>query len=306
MAGAVDEVSRRQASSDGSTPTRRPFNEYALLPAEAPLPMPPQVLHPDTTANVRDRLTAARAILLLVAVGSTAAFILVLYQVLSVVRLTALQGVFLLLCTLCFAWIAFGTTSAVLGFLATLRSRVCSGLQEGVDGALHDRRTALLFPVYNEDPARVAATIEATATELLALGQGSRFDFFVLSDSRTSEAKARELRAVRLLRRALPKDVRIYYRARTANVGKKAGNIADWVERFGAAYDYFIILDADSVMSGGLMVKLVAIMRSNPRTALIQTVPRLIGAKTIFARLQQYAVGFYGPVIAFGPPAFPG
>jgi membrane glycosyltransferase len=281
-------------------PTRRRFNEYALLPAESPLPMPCQALQPETTANVRDRFTAARAILLLVAVGSTAAFVLVLYQVLSVVRLTALQGVFLVLCTLCFAWIALGTTSSLLGFFATLRSRVRTSLQEDLEGAPYARQTALLFPVYNEDTARVAATIEAIATELLVLGEGSRFDFFVLSDSRTSEAKARELRAVRLLRRALPKDVRIYYRARTANVGKKAGNIADWVERFGAAYDYFIILDADSVMSGGLMVKLAALMKSNPRTALIQTVPRLIGAKTIFARLQQYAVGFYGPVIGAG------
>jgi membrane glycosyltransferase len=161
-------------------------------------------------------------------------------------------------------------------------------------------RTALLFPIYQEDAARVAATIEAIASELVALGKGAGFDFFVLSDSRTSEAKARELRAVRLLRRALPSDVHVYYRARSENIGKKAGNIADWVERFGGAYEFFIILDADSVMSGALIVQLAGLMARDPRTALIQTVPRLVGANTLFARLQQFAVGFYGPVIAAG------
>ena len=92
----------------------------------------------------------------------------------------------------------------------------------------------------------------------------------------------------------------IYYRARSENIGKKAGNIADWVERFGGAYEFFIILDADSVMSGALVVQLAALMGRNPRTALIQTVPRLVGANTLFARLQQFAVAFYGPVIAAG------
>jgi membrane glycosyltransferase len=94
--------------------------------------------------------------------------------------------------------------------------------------------------------------------------------------------------------------VHIYYRARADNIGKKAGNIADWVERFGGGYEFFIILDADSVMSGALVVQLAEQMARNPRTALIQTVPRLVGADTLFARLQQFAVAFYGPVIAAG------
>ena len=72
------------------------------------------------------------------------------------------------------------------------------------------------------------------------------------------------------------------------------------VERFGGAYEFFIILDADSVMSGALVVQLTEQMARNPRTALIQTVPRLVGADTLFARLQQFAVAFYGPVIAAG------
>jgi membrane glycosyltransferase len=297
----MDKVSRVHAPNVGGTPPRRPANEYALLPAEAPLPMPRQSLRPEATGNVvRDRLSAPRAILILLTVSATATFAFVLYQVLSVVHLTPLQAVFLVLCTLCFAWIALGTASALLGFFASLRWEAEGLWRTPVERGSQQHRTALLFPVYQEDAARVAATIEAMATELIALDERAGFDFFVLSDSRTPEAKARELRAVRLLRRALPRDVHIYYRARSENIGKKAGNIADWVERFGGAYEFFIILDADSVMSGALVVQLAELMGRNPRAALIQTVPRLVGADTLFARLQQFAVAFYGPVIAAG------
>src|SRR5262249_3880461 len=100
--------------------------------------------------------------------------------------------------------------------------------------------------------------------------------------------------------RRLQGRVPIYYRARPENIGKKAGNIADWVQRFGAAYQSFVILDADSVMSGALLVELQLAMASNPRLALLQTVPRLVGGGTLFARLQQFAVAFYGPVVAAG------
>ena len=202
---------------------------------------------------------------------ATATFALVLYQVLSVVRSHSaasrvprpLHHVFCLDRTRhseCPPWLF---RDLAIGGRAITRTPIHETPQ------LQQQRTALLFPVYNEDPARVAATIEAIATELIALGVGEGFDFFILSDSRTSEAKARELRAVRLLRRALPDDTHIYYRARSENIGKKAGNIADWVERFGGAYESFIILDADSVMSGTLIVHLAALMSSSPRTALI-------------------------------------
>src|SRR2546421_6366769 len=230
----MDEVSRDHVPRVGGTPTRRHAGELALLPTESPLPMPRQPLHPETTGNVvRDRLTAPRAILLFLTISATATFVFVLYQVLSVVHLTPLQAVFLVLCTLCFAWIALGTASALLGFLASLRSGAWTTSRSPIHEPPEPRRTALLFPVYQEDAARVAATIEAIASELIALGDGAGFDFFILSDSRTPEAKAGELRAVHLLRRALPGDVHVYYRARSENIGKKAGNIADWVERFG-------------------------------------------------------------------------
>jgi membrane glycosyltransferase len=275
----------------------QPSREYALLPAGAPLEMPVQPLGL-TGSGVRDHMTAPRALVLLMATGATAAFAWVLYQVLSIVQLTALQGLFLVLCTLCFAWVALGTSSAVLGFVRALAAH---GGTSPLDGAMPSAGpTALLFPVFNEDAARIAATIEAMANALCALAAAQRFHVFILSDSGSSENRARELRAVRFLQRRLGGRLPVYYRARSENVGKKAGNIADWVQRFGGAYETFVILDADSVMSGELLVHLQGAMARRPRVGLIQTVPRLVGSQTLFARLQQFAVAFYGPIIAQG------
>ena len=47
-------------------------------------------------------------------------------------------------------------------------------------------------------------------------------------------------------------------------------------------------------------------MEEDPRTGLIQTVPRLVGGVTTFARLQQFAANVYGPVLAAGLAAWHG
>jgi membrane glycosyltransferase len=61
-----------------------------------------------------------------------------------------------------------------------------------------------------------------------------------------------------------------------------------------------IILDADSLMTGDTIVRLVAAMETHPSVGLIQTLPVVVNAKTLFARLQQFAGRLYGPLIAAG------
>ena len=48
----------------------------------------------------------------------------------------------------------------------------------------------------------------------------------------------------------------IFYRRRANNHHRKAGNIADFVTRWGGAYDHMIVLDADSDMSGEALITL--------------------------------------------------
>src|SRR5450759_1486334 len=61
-----------------------------------------------------------------------------------------------------------------------------------------------------------------------------------------------------------------------------------------------IILDADSLMTGDTIVRLAAAMERHPNVALIQTLPIVVNARTLFARLQQFAGRLYGPLIAAG------
>ena len=65
-------------------------------------------------------------------------------------------------------------------------------------------------------------------------------------------------------------------------------------------YECMLILDADSLMTGDTIVRLVAAMERHPHVALIQTLPIVVNARTLFARWQQFAGRLYGPLIAAG------
>ena len=86
----------------------------------------------------------------------------------------------------------------------------------------------------------------------------------------------------------------VRYRRRWHNVGRKVGNVEDFVKRWGGHYDYMIVLDADSLMSPTTLVTLVERMQADPRLGILQTVPALIGQLSLFARLQQFASRLYG------------
>jgi membrane glycosyltransferase len=242
-----------------------------------------------------------RAALMFGGVLLTLAFGYELYRVLAFPHITPIQIVFLVLSTIAFGWIAFGSLSAAMGFLPLFAGEKpdMTPLPPLAEVKL-GQRTALLFPVYHEDPARIAGAIQAMAEDLQRLAASGAFDVFILSDTRGETAGTPEARAYRLLAEKLAGVVRVSYRRRLENTAKKAGNIKDWVERFGSGYTSFIILDADSVMTGETMVRLAAAMAARPETGLIQTVPRLAGGRTLFQKLQQFAAGIYGPAVSAG------
>ena len=102
------------------------------------------------------------------------------------------------------------------------------------------------------------------------------------------------------MRRDFAAGERLSYRRRAANTGKKAGNIAEWIDTRGARYAHFIILDADSLMHGATLVRLAALMEANPKTGLIQTHIVPMGRETLFARALQFSARLTGAVLAMG------
>lgn len=161
-------------------------------------------------------------------------------------------------------------------------------------------RIAVVIPVYNEDPGRVFDGVAAMYQSLEATGCQGAFQFFVLSDTRDPETwLAEELAWLRSCRE-LAAHGRLFYRRRPDNVGRKAGNIGEFCERWGRRYEYMIVLDADSLVPGSTMVEMVRRMDEDPRLGLLQAWPRPVAGTSPFARIQQFAAAVYGRVIAAG------
>ena len=225
-----------------------------------------------------------------------------MYRVLSVIAMTPLQLVLLVVFTLNFVWIALPFVSGLAGFIILWCGRSGSGLTMAPLAAVPPltTRTALLMPIYNEAPQRICAGLQAIYEELEALGVLAQFDFFILSDTTEPDVWLQEEAAFAALRCRTGGERRIFYRHRVHNTRRKAGNIADFCQRWGARYAHMVILDADSLMSGETLVRLTAAMEAHPEAGLLQTLPLVVNRHTLFARLQQFAARLYGPLIATG------
>ncbi|AWN43550.1 glucans biosynthesis glucosyltransferase MdoH [Methylobacterium durans] len=272
------------------------------MPPEAPLAMPVQDLaswSPDQGHRPARPLRTPHAARLFVFGGAaalTAYGALQMYETIAVSGSpTALQWALLVLFVLNFSWIALAFTGAILGFATLLRRPPLPAVPTALA-----TRTAVLMPVYNEATARTFAGLEAMRESVEATGLGRSFDWFVLSDSTQADAWIAEERAFLDLRSRLGRDARIFYRHRPKNHHRKAGNIGDFVSRWGGHYDHMLVLDADSLMTGDSMVRLAAAMEADPDAGIIQSLPLIINRNTLFARVQQFAARIYGPVIATG------
>src|SRR6185503_15345789 len=210
-----------------------------------------------------------------------------------------LQWGMVVLFTITFGWIALPATAAIAGVLfGGTRLRGAADVP-----AIH--RTALVMPVYNEDPAASFASLQAMA-EMLLEREAAGFEIFVLSDTTNPDVYVKETAAFHALREKLGERMRVWYRRRTENTGRKVGNLHDFITRWGGRYDFMVVLDADSIISADTLLTLVREMGADPNLGLLQTVPRLAGGLTLFARLQQFATSVYGPIVGRGIAAWQG
>lgn len=271
------------------------------LPPEAPLAMPVHPLaHRPATPPAHDgqkmgdiRIGLRRALVFGSTIILTIFAIHEMWEVLDDARWTSLGAIMTALFGMLFFWIALSFTSALAGFLVMLHRPRAVRPEAPPQG-----RTALLMPIYNEPVPRMEVALTALRASLDQAGAGHLFDIFILSDTRDPEARQAEWGAARRLRE-LP-GATVYFRCREENTHRKAGNIAEWVRRFGGGYGQFLILDADSLMEAETLVAMAARMEAEPRMGLLQTLPMLHGGQTLFARLQQFAGHVYGPTLAHG------
>jgi membrane glycosyltransferase len=242
-----------------------------------------------------------RAVFLILTLLTAAAATAMMTDILAANGLTTLERIGLVLFYILFVWITGAFWTALAGMLVRLRGGDPLGLKpEELAGRPLAGRTAVIMPIYNEDTTRVIAGLDVIWSSLARLPEQPAFDLFILSDTRKLDIAAAEEAAWRRLTARHHARGRIFYRRRPENLSRKAGNIADFVRAWGGGYDYAIVLDADSVMSGDALVNLARLMDANPQAGIIQALPLPAGRETLFARLIQFAARLSSPMLASG------
>lgn len=197
-------------------------------------------------------------------------------------------------------WLAWGAVTGLLGLVVRKQPMGLRG-----EGPITGK-TVIIVPVYNEDPLATFARIAAMDSSLRACGTLAHIDFVILSDTRDSAIATQEQQWFARLIAQQNSEGRMFYRRRVQNTGRKAGNIEEFITNSGGAWDYAVILDADSLMEGATILEMIRRIAADPALGLLQTLPKVVDAHTIFGRAMQFAAAFHSPAFARGLAALQG
>ncbi len=205
---------------------------------------------------------------------------------------------------LLFSQICVGFVLAVFGFFDKLIGgdpyHIMRGAWRKNEESIPLAATAIVVPVYNEDVGRVTRAVENMWRSLEKTGQIEHFDFYICSDSTHPDRWVEEECAWLSLCQKLNAFGKIFYRKRRHRINGKSGNVADFCRRWGKRYRYMIVLDADSVMIGPTLVRLVRAMEANPDAGIIQTQPYMVLGTSPFRRILQFSSHVYGGLFSQG------
>ncbi|MBS3804541.1 MAG: glucans biosynthesis glucosyltransferase MdoH [Oleiphilaceae bacterium] len=245
-----------------------------------------------------------RSLLILVVLMQTAVASYYLLWILPYHGGTWVEKALVALFSVLYAWISVGFWTAVLGLILRLRGGDRHSLLKRHSdeklAATPLARTAIVMPIYHEPVQRTLRGLQAIYRDLERCGHLEHFEFYILSDSRDPDVWLAEQAAWQRMCEQLDAGGRLFYRRRTINLNYKSGNIADFLRRWGRRYRYMIVLDADSLLSGQTLLKMVQLMQCEPRTGILQTNPTVVNAQSLFARLQQFANRIYSPLFSTG------
>nr|WP_325264353.1 glucans biosynthesis glucosyltransferase MdoH [uncultured Rhizobium sp.] len=240
-----------------------------------------------------------RRIVLALNLATIAGLGYVVYRLLSPGGIDGAEAVMLIGFMLATPWTVLGFWNAVIGIVLqhgpgdpskSIYPFYPQG--QGSQPIALSSRTALTIFLRNEDPRPVFARIEAMQKSLQATGLQRHFRFFVLSDTSEPDIIQLEEAGFDLVAAHVVADGgnRPVYRRRADNAGYKAGNIQDFLKEHGSRYDFFLPLDSDSVMSGDVMIRLVAAMEARPELGILQTLVVGVPAQSGFARMFQFGM----------------
>jgi len=201
-----------------------------------------------------------------------------------------------------FVCFVFGTPWAVVGFWNSLIGLWLLHFHKDPMGAVAPYaaagdvptpiaiKTAVFMTLRNEDPARAIRRLRIVKDSIGATGEGGAFSYFVLSDTNKADVAAAEEAAIAAWKASDPDADRIIYRRRTDNQGFKAGNVRDFCDRWGKDFELMLPLDADSLMSGAAIVRMVRMMQAHPRIGILQSLVVGMPSSSAFARIFQFGM----------------
>jgi membrane glycosyltransferase len=268
------------------------------LDAPAPGALPPPALSLTTPTGLQsiDELNRRRRIVLGLNLITYAFMLWWAGRILGAGGWTWVDGVL-------FVCFALGTPWAVLGFWNALiglwllnvggtdaGSAVAPYAAAGEQPTPIRIKTAIFMTLRNEDAARAIQRFKIVQDSVEQTGEGAAFSYFVLSDSNDGAVAAAEEAAVAAWKAAARAPDRISYRRRSINVGYKAGNVRDFCARWGDQFDLMLPLDADSLMSGAEIVRLVRMMQAHPKIGILQSLVVGMPSASAFARIFQFGM----------------
>jgi membrane glycosyltransferase len=233
-----------------------------------------------------ERLGARRALVLVLTLGSWAALGLVMGHVIGIGSWAGLAVMALFLIGLPWTLLAFW--NSVIGFVILRATRdpgsyTNPALRATEPMAPVTSRTAICIAIRHEDVSRVARRLAIMRASLAETAAASLFAFHILSDSSRPEIVAAE-------EAAFARQPGVAYRRRPANTGFKAGNLRDFASGAVGHAEFMLALDADSLMSGPAILRLVRVMEANPRLGILQTLVTGLPATSAFARIFQFGM----------------
>lgn len=192
-------------------------------------------------------------------------------------------------------WSVLGVCNAALGvwllhFHRDPVSQVAPFAPAGEASAPLRSRVAMLLTIRNEDPARAFARLRAMKDSVDATDEGAHFDWFALSDTDDPRIAAKEEEEFLSWRSESREPAHLHYRRRLDNSGYKAGNIHDFCARWGADFEFMIPLDADSLMDGETILRLVRIGEAHPKIGILQSLVVGAPSRSAFARIFQFGM----------------
>jgi len=206
-----------------------------------------------------------------------------------------LRILLLALFALTLPWMVVGFWNAIIGLILCQSSKDPASLvlpnsmqANGNEPLTHS--TAILLCIRNESPARLIRNLQVMLHGLAADQLTGFFHVYILSDTNDADIAREERDCFGAMSAEWSKTISITYRCRTDNTGYKAGNIADFCQRWGKDHDFALVLDADSVMASSAIARLVRMMQANPRLGILQGLVIGLPSSSAFTRLFQFGM----------------